>query len=130
MAPPADQSAIDRDQAEVLHDEIDRLPGAFRTPVVLCYFEGLTARRGGPTTCDVPRAHSAAGWPGRETSSDAGSPDAASSCPPPLWPRSSTPGPPAASVSSPLCDLTTRAAIHFAAGQAAVHRQRPLPGRY
>ena len=31
-----------REQAEALHREIDRLPGAFRVPVVLCYFEGLT----------------------------------------------------------------------------------------
>ena len=40
--PPADQPAIDREQAEALHGEIDRLPRAFRLPVVLCYFEGLT----------------------------------------------------------------------------------------
>ena len=37
---------------------------------------------------------SAAGWPGRATSSAAASPAAAWSCPPPPWPRSSTPGPP------------------------------------
>ena len=42
MAPPADQPAIEREQAEVLHDEIERLPGTFRLPVVLCYFEGLS----------------------------------------------------------------------------------------
>ncbi len=43
-ARPAAQAAqvIDREQAEALHREIDRLPGAFRAPVVLCYFEGLT----------------------------------------------------------------------------------------
>ena len=34
--------SLDREQAEALHDEIDRLPVAFRLPVVLCYFEGLT----------------------------------------------------------------------------------------
>src|SRR5262249_17847349 len=34
--------AIGREQAEALHDEIDRLPRPFRLPVVLCYFEGLT----------------------------------------------------------------------------------------
>ncbi len=39
---PAEESAIAREQAEVLHDEIDRLPRPFRLPVVLCYFEGLT----------------------------------------------------------------------------------------
>ena len=38
---PADQSAMAREQAEILHDEIDRLPKSFRLPVVLCYFEGL-----------------------------------------------------------------------------------------
>jgi RNA polymerase sigma factor (sigma-70 family) len=41
-SPPADRRAIDREQAEALHDEITRLPRAFRLPVVLCYFEGLT----------------------------------------------------------------------------------------
>ena len=39
---PAEQSAVAREEAEALHDEIDRLPVAFRLPVVLCYFEGLT----------------------------------------------------------------------------------------
>ena len=41
-APTADRPAIDREQAEAIHDEVDRLPTAFRLPVVLCYFEGLT----------------------------------------------------------------------------------------
>ena len=40
--PPAEQPVLAREQAEALHDEIDRLPGSFRLPVVLCYFEGLT----------------------------------------------------------------------------------------
>ena len=39
--PPADEPAMAREQAEILHDEIDRLPKPFRTAVVLCYFEGL-----------------------------------------------------------------------------------------
>ncbi len=38
----ADRAVLDGEQAEILHGEIDRLPGAFRLPVVLCYFEGLT----------------------------------------------------------------------------------------
>ncbi len=42
QAVPADQAAMAREQAEALHREIDRLPGPFRLPVVLCYFEGLT----------------------------------------------------------------------------------------
>ena len=41
-APPADRPAIDREQAEAIHVAIDRLPRAFRSAVVLCYFEGLT----------------------------------------------------------------------------------------
>ena len=40
--PTADRPAIDREQAEALHGEIARLPRAFRLPVVLFYFEGLT----------------------------------------------------------------------------------------
>ena len=35
-------SSLESERAEALHREIDRLPGAFRLPVVLCYFEGLT----------------------------------------------------------------------------------------
>ncbi len=41
-AASADRAFLDREQAEVLHGEIDRLPRAFRLPVVLCYFEGLS----------------------------------------------------------------------------------------
>ena len=33
---PAYRSAIDREQAELLHDEIERLPKDFRLPIVLC----------------------------------------------------------------------------------------------
>jgi len=39
---PDEQPALAREQAEALHEEIGRLPGSFRLPVVLCYFEGLT----------------------------------------------------------------------------------------
>ena len=42
MVQPAEQAALDREDVEALHDEIARLPGSFRLPVVLCYFEGLT----------------------------------------------------------------------------------------
>ena len=38
----ADVPAMAREQAEVLHREIDRLPSSFRLPLVLCYFEGLS----------------------------------------------------------------------------------------
>jgi RNA polymerase sigma factor (sigma-70 family) len=33
-----DQSVIDREHTELLHDEIERLPRDFRLPIVLCYF--------------------------------------------------------------------------------------------
>jgi RNA polymerase sigma factor (sigma-70 family) len=42
IAPPADEAVAAREQAEALHVEIERLPAAFRLPVVLCYLEGLT----------------------------------------------------------------------------------------
>ncbi len=38
----AGQTLLDREQAEALHAEIDRLPASSRLPVVLCYFEGLS----------------------------------------------------------------------------------------
>jgi RNA polymerase sigma factor (sigma-70 family) len=38
----AEKRVIDREQADVLLGEIERLPSSFRLPVVLCYFEGLT----------------------------------------------------------------------------------------
>ncbi|MHB1557651.1 MAG: sigma-70 family RNA polymerase sigma factor [Isosphaeraceae bacterium] len=42
-APDHPEAALlDRERAEALHREIDRLPGNYRLPVVLCYFEGLT----------------------------------------------------------------------------------------
>ena len=39
---PEVEPIVAREQAEALHDEIWRLPVAFRQPVFLCYFEGLT----------------------------------------------------------------------------------------
>ena len=42
MVQPAEQRVLAREQAEILHREIDRLPAPFRLPIVLCYFEGLT----------------------------------------------------------------------------------------
>jgi len=40
--PETDQVINRHEEAKVLHDEIDRLPGRYRRPVVLCYLEGLT----------------------------------------------------------------------------------------
>ncbi len=39
---PTEAALLESERAEALHREIDRLPGNYRMPVVLCYFEGLT----------------------------------------------------------------------------------------
>ena len=74
-AAPAEQAMLDREQAEALHREIDRLPGAFRLPVVLCYFEGLSPRRGGAAAALARRhAPQPAGPGARQAPPRAGSP--------------------------------------------------------
>ena len=40
--PTAEQSCQASEQSLLLHEEIERLPQAFRLPVILCYLEGLT----------------------------------------------------------------------------------------
>ncbi len=42
MAPRITKGGDWDDLGMVLHEEVDRLPDRYRTPVVLCYFEGLT----------------------------------------------------------------------------------------
>jgi RNA polymerase sigma factor (sigma-70 family) len=118
MVQPAEQRVLAREQAELLHREIDRLPGPFRLPIVLCYFEGLTpdeaAHRlrcpAGTVRSRLARACEKLrrGLTRRGVALSGASLVAA------LSSRSAS-----ASISSPLCDITTRAAIHFAAGQAA-----------
>ncbi len=104
------EQLIDREQAEALHREIDRLPGSFRLAVVLCYFEGLSpdeaAERlrwpGGTLRSRLVRARDRLrrGLARRGIALSATGPAAP------------------ASISPPLCDITTRAALKFAAGQA------------
>ena len=101
---------IDREQAEALHREIDRLPGAFRLPVVLCYFEGLSpdeaARRlrwpSGTLRSRLVRARDKL----RRGLARRGVVLSTTAMAAVLAPRSAS-----ASVSSLLCDSTTRAAI-------------------
>jgi RNA polymerase sigma factor (sigma-70 family) len=117
-APPADQPAIDREQAEAIHGEIDRLPRAFRRAVVLCYFEGLTldeaARRlrcpAGTVRSRLARARDKLGRGLARRGVALSGPMLVAA----LAPRSAS-----ASISPLLCDTTTRAATAFAARHVA-----------
>jgi len=112
------QPALDREDVEALHDEIARLPGSFRLPVVLCYFEGLTldeaARRlrcpAGTLRSRLARARDKL----RRGLTRRGLAVPAAMLATALGTKSAS-----ARISSPLCDATTKAAIQFAAGQAA-----------
>ena len=106
-----------REQAEILHDEIDRLPRPFRTAIVLCYFEGLTldeaARRlrwpAGTLRSRLARAREKLrrGLTRRGVALSAAALAAA------LSSRSAS-----AAITPHLCNITTRAATSFTAGQA------------
>ena len=121
----AEQSFLAREQAELLHEEIERLPRAFRLPVVLCYLEGLTvheaARRlrcsHGTVRSRMARAREKLrrGLTRRGVVLPAAALAAA------LAPRSAS-----ASVSPHLCETTAHAAIQFAAGHSAAPFAEPL----
>jgi RNA polymerase sigma factor (sigma-70 family) len=110
--------SIDREDMEALHDEIARLPGPFRLPVVLCYFEGLT----------LDEAASRLRWPAGTLRSRLarardklrrGLTRRGIALPAALLTTALSSRSVSARISSPLCDVTTKAAIQFAAGQAA-----------
>ncbi len=117
-AATADRILIDGERAEALHREIERLPGAFRLPVVLCYFEGLTLDEAahrlrwpvGTLRSRLARAREKLrrGLTRRGQALPGAAPIAM------LEPRSAT-----ASVSHLLCDSTTRVAMDLAARHAA-----------
>ncbi len=113
VGPPADQPAIAREQAEAIHGAIERLPRAFRSAVVLCYFEGLTldeaARR---LRCPAGTLHSRLARAREKLRSGLASRGLA-------LPAVLAPSPASVSVPAILCDSTTRAAIAFAARHAA-----------
>ena len=107
---------VAREQAEALHDEIQRLPVVFRRPVVLCYIEGLT----------VEEAARQLKWPrGTVCSRLAQARDKlrrgltrrgvvlSSTATTSLLSQAAR-----AAISSTLCENTARAAIRFAAGKA------------
>ncbi len=116
---PPVEPVIAREQAEALHEEVRRLPVAFRLPVVLCYFDGLTVEEAagqlkwphGTVRSRMARAREKLrrGLVRRGIALPAAALAAV------LDARPAT-----ASVSSPLCELTTRAAVRFAADGAAV----------
>ena len=126
-APPADRPAIDREQAEALHGEIDRLPQAVPPAGGALLLRGPHARRGRP----------AAPLPGRHAPQPAGPardklrvglarrgvvlPAAALAAV--LAPRSAS-----ASIPPLLCDTTTRAAIALR-GPSRRRRRRSPPRR-
>ena len=115
---PAEESVMAREQAEALHEEIDRLPHTFRSAVVLCYFEGLTLDEAahrlrwpvGTLRSRLARARDKL----RRGLTRRGFAPSSMAMAAPLMPRSAR-----ASVSSLLCGTTTRAAIAFAARRAA-----------
>jgi RNA polymerase sigma factor (sigma-70 family) len=115
-APP--EQVIDREQAEALHREIAGLPGTFRLPVVLCYLEGLSLSEAAERLrCPAGTVHSRldrAREKLRRGLARRGIALSTTGIVAMLAPRSAS-----ASVSSLLCDSTTRAAIHFAARHAA-----------
>jgi predicted DNA-binding protein (UPF0251 family) len=114
----AEQVAIDREQAEALHGEVERLPKAFRVPLVLCYFEGLSlaeaARR---LRCPAGTVHSRldrAREKLRRALVRRGIVLSTAGLAAGLSPRTAT-----ASIPPPLCGTTTRAALAFAARHTA-----------
>jgi RNA polymerase sigma factor (sigma-70 family) len=117
-ASPAELATIDREQAEAIHGEVERLPRLFRLPVVLCYFEGLTldeaAKRlrcpSGTLRSRLARAREKL----RLRLSRRGFALPAVALAAILVPRSTT-----ASISPLLRETTTRAAIAFTARHAA-----------
>ena len=117
-AVPADRSAIDREQAEALHAEVERLPAVSRLPVVLCYFEGLSlAEAAKRLRCPAGTVHSRlvrARERLRRGLMRRGVALSGAAMAAMLAPRSAS-----ASVPPLLCETTTRAAITFAAHHAA-----------
>ncbi len=116
--PPADRPVIDREQAEAIHDEVNRLPRAFRLPLVLCCFEGLSldeaARR---LRCPAGTLHSRLARARERLRIRLKRRGVA--LPAALLTAALAPGYVSASISPLLCDSTTRSAIQFAVRHAA-----------
>ena len=123
-----DQLLLAREQAALLHAEIERLPRPFRLPVVLCYLEGLTvheaARRlrcsHGTIRSRMARAREKL----RRGLIRRGVTLSAATLTTVLAARSS-PG----AISFGLCEATTGAAVSFAAGSSAAPTSAALAHR-
>ena len=112
--PARDHALLGRDQADVLHGEIDRLPGMTSVrPSCSAISRGSRSTR--RRRLDAQPARSAAGWPAPAKSSACRSPAAAIVLPGAALAAMLDSRPATASVSPHLCDLTARAAIRFAA---------------
>jgi RNA polymerase sigma factor (sigma-70 family) len=113
-----EQSVLARERAEALYNEIDRLPGPFRLPVVLCYFEGLTLEEAaqrlrcpaGTVRSRLARAYDKL----RRGLTRRGVALTTSAVASVLASRTAS-----ACVSAALCETTARAAMKFALGRAA-----------
>ncbi len=79
---PEVEPIVAREQAQALHDEIQRLPVVFRRPVVLCYIEGLTVEEAA-RQLRWPRGTVCSRLARRATNFVAASRDEAWSCQPP-----------------------------------------------
>ncbi len=112
-ATAAEEALINREDAQALHGEIERLPNSFRMPVLLCYFEGLTLDeaalklnwRPGTLRSRLARAREKLrrGLLRRGVALPGGMLEASQFT---------------AAIPPVLCESTTRAAIRFAAGRA------------
>ncbi len=115
-AQPAGQALCDREDAEALHAEIERLARSFRLPVVLCYFEGLTldeaAQRLGCPPGTVRSRLARARHKLRRGLSRRGVAPMGAALGAAIAPRSAT-----ARISGQLCSVTARGAIDLAAGK-------------
>jgi RNA polymerase sigma factor (sigma-70 family) len=115
---PTDRSAIERERAEALHAEVERLPASSRLPVVLCYFEGLSlAEAAQRLRCPAGTVHSRlvrAREKLRRGLLRRGVVLSGTAIAAALAPRSAS-----ASIPPLLCDSTARAAIAFAARHVA-----------
>ena len=114
-----EQQMMAREQAQRLHAEIERLPGVFRVPIVLCYFEGLTLDQAASRLgCPAGTLHSRLARVRdrlRRGLERSGIAVPAVELGLTLSARSSR-----ASISPRLCEKATRAALSFATGRSAV----------